>query len=118
MYDLRVINKDFDLLIEIKRTWGLKQWENKYLEFLRSWKKDIKKLRNLEENEYESKNINNERKKCFVLITFSNKDLFYNHLKEKIDEFNKYLKGWKLIEFEKEKLAESLSCNLFVWIEK
>jgi len=118
MYDLRVINKDFDLLVEIKRTWGLNGWMNKYKEFFDSWNKDIAKLKMLEEEEYESENINSNRKKCFMLMTFSDNNSFYDHLKEKINEFNESLKEWEFIEFEKQNLNDTIFCNLFVWIEK
>lgn len=119
MYDLRIINEDYDLIVEIKRAWGLKYWSNGYKEFIDSWDNDIKKLDKLEKEEYESENINPKRKKCFVLVIFTNKDLFYDRLKEKIDEFNQNLNNWELIEKSgKEELGGGIFCNLFVWVEK
>ena len=97
MYDLRIINKDYDVIVEIKRAWGLNGWSNGYKEFIGSWENDIKKLDKLEKDEYESENINPKRKKCFVLVIFTNKDLFYDRLKKKIDEFNQNLSNWELI---------------------
>jgi hypothetical protein len=118
-YDLRVINKEYDLIVEVKRAWGLKNWSNKYKEFSDSWEEDISKLDKLEKDEYESEKINDNRKKCFVLAIFTNREDFHNKLKNKVDEFSSKLKGLELISnFEREILKGELTCNLFVWVEK
>jgi hypothetical protein len=115
-FDLRIISSS-DLFIEIKRAWSLKNWINKYSEWIYDWKKDIEKLDNLDNPEYSNSIINKNFKKCFVLVTFADNN--NNLSKYKITDLNNFIeeKWGKSFRFESdsEMISENIFMNLFVW---
>lgn len=115
-YDLRIVEKE-DFLIEIKRCWALGWWQNKYSEFLNSWKKDIDKLSILEEKTDFNPIINKKHKKSFILITFSDK--LEKIQKYKTQELEEYInEKWEQCFVYKSlniELSNGLYLNVFVY---
>lgn len=114
-YDLRIIwNEDF--LIEIKRWWTLVWWQNKYWEFLESWKKDIDKLILLSKNQNNNPIINPIHKKSFILVVFWDKNESMN--KFKLQELSDYSKNkwWEIYVYNSWniELENNLIMNVFI----
>ncbi len=96
-FDLRVLNKDFDLIIEIKRTTALNIWTNDFRNYLSSWQFDIDKLESLDNTEdFDKGNIKDKTRKCFLLFIFTNHDEKSQQLLEKLNgriiSFKNYVK--------------------------
>lgn len=134
-YDLRAITPQHDIVIELKRATALTIWNNDYSGFLKSWKKDIQKLKWLNKGEYVLRFINKNNKKIFILITFWDSEKHNKSLKERIDRFKEDVqKDFKLIELEEQKLYDKdkgiglytiykkeekdILSKLYVWTER
>lgn len=104
-------------MIEIKRAWSLKDWNNKYSEWLSDWKKDVEKLNDIDKQEYSNSIIKENHKKCFVLVTFSDNDKSLSKYKlAELDGFIEQKWGNSFrFKSDKKKISENMFMNLFVW---
>lgn len=106
--DLRVFGKP-PVLIELKRTWALSHWQNKYSESLRGWKSDVQKL-NLP-----SASKNEGYRRCFLLVVFYGSDEFFNKIK--LGDISAYMHSkWRASPLSlKEFGFGSVRCRGYVW---
>jgi 3-methyladenine DNA glycosylase AlkD len=116
-FDLRILSDSADFFIEIKRTWAMHDWVNKYGEFLESWKDDVNKLLLVGTDSY---TLRNTQRYCyFFLIAFYNNPTFRSRLR--IDELHdNILNNVQSKRFESlgNKLNNNISCDFFVWVFK
>ena len=113
--DLRVLGGKEQLLIEIKRAFALKTWQNGYPEALGKFKTDIEKLNKMKKVYAKSKPTH----KCFFLVVFFDSDKLFERVKRK--EINDYIqKEWG--NFLKIELATfkfgTNCCRGYVWVER
>jgi len=110
--DLRVLGDDALLLVEIKRTWAVSFWVNKYGEQLASWKADMQKLEDMAVLQ------NKPTRKCFFLVVFFDSDKLFENVR--LNEMANYVQekwGSSVAMFELDRFNfGNKSCRGYVWI--
>lgn len=117
--DIRIIEKNQDVFVEIKRAWSIADWtNNQYPRQLQSWKDDIDKMCPRVRLKYKIKGrTKKEQVRCFLLVAiYKNEEGFEGLPINDIKDYVKKKWNTDFIPSEKKKLAKNKFLRCFVWV--